>query len=293
MSFPMISSVFLFLENYFKFLDNVWLFQFHDIPYGENVKSLLEYIRKANEAKFFPTFIEKSKEPLFPPPQDSRRDQFTFPMYKNIIGKNAYFLANAENMYLWGALSTIGTLVLFLLIGKVFHKTVLIIFFGRYQSFAFCFAQFMEPRISNTSFLFFTEVQAACSIDLKEKISFIFCSLYFFVIIFYSLTAYVMYRYFYRTRDKTPVLCKIFKNLPRTFFYFTSSNIQLVLEAFIHSFLHNYGKTQLVLLMIVTMIGFVVIVKCHQIFESVIQFFIYVFYSVSRLLFLFFLWISL
>ena len=88
-------------------------------------------------------------------------------MYKNIVGKNAYFLGNAENMYLWGALSTLFTLIIFFLIAKILKKTVFILFFGKYESLAFCLSQMIEPRISNTSFLFFTEIQAACSVDIK------------------------------------------------------------------------------------------------------------------------------
>ena len=88
-------------------------------------------------------------------------------MYKYITGKNAYFLGNAEDMYLWGTLSTIGTLLLFYFFGRLCRDNFLIIFFGRYQTFGFCLTQFIEPRISNTAFLFFTEVQASGSVALR------------------------------------------------------------------------------------------------------------------------------
>ena len=159
--------MFTFMESIFHFFDSLWLFQYQPIYFGDHINSVLGFVRSSNEIKFFPTLLDKSDKILFPPPSNSRRDESTIFMYRHLTGKNAYFLGNAENVYLWGMGTSIASLLILFLLGKLLKNTVFYLYFKKFQLLGFCLVSILEPRISNVAFLFFLEVQASFSVNIQ------------------------------------------------------------------------------------------------------------------------------
>ena len=109
---------------------------------------------------------------------------------------------------------------------------------------------------------------------------------YFFLIIAYVAGFYLVSKWYNPTADKTVFFCLYFKNKPLTYLYFTWTNILLLMQSFFHACFHFNVKLQLFALILTTWCNFALLVKCYYIFESLVQFFVYLFHQVSRFLFL-------